>query len=68
MSLGISSESCRGHGNPFNCQCLHNPSSDFQLTLTPPPIPSMLHVQAYLIILGLSIQLAESGKVLQVVR
>ena len=22
----ISSELCRGHGNPFNCQCLHNSS------------------------------------------
>jgi len=24
--LGISLESCRGHGSPFNCLCLHNPS------------------------------------------
>ena len=28
--LCISSKSCRGHGSPFNCQCLHNLSCSFK--------------------------------------
>jgi len=29
--LALAQESCRGHGTFTDCQCLHNPSWNFQL-------------------------------------